>query len=81
MASAMSCCTWKRSFISLAPGNTVLTVSIMAEDRSVVTVFTSRRTSKGTSLSMADTVSEATPCTIAANVPFLPCPALFVKTV
>ena len=56
-------------------------VSIMADDRSVVTVFTLRRTSSGTSLSMADTVSEATPRTIAASVPFLPRPALLVRTV
>ena len=81
MASAMSRCTWKRSFTSLAPGNTVLAVSIMADDRSVVTVFTLRRTSSGTSLSMADTVSGATPRTIAASVPFLPRPALLVRTV
>ena len=66
-ASEMSCWTWNRSLTSYAPGNTFLTVSIMAEERSVVTVFTLRRCFSGTFLSIADTVSLATPRTIAAR--------------
>ncbi|MBO5000425.1 MAG: hypothetical protein J6C58_06285 [Bacteroidaceae bacterium] len=72
MASVTSCCTWKRSLMSIAFGNTVLTVSIMAEDKSVVTLFTLRRIPRGTFLSISDTVSEATPRTIAAKAPLPP---------
>ena len=80
-ASATSCCTWKRSLTSVALVKAVLTVSIMAEDRSVVTVLTMRRTSCGTFISTPDTVSVATPRTIAANAPLPPWAALFVSTV
>ena len=67
--------------MSIAFGNTVLTVSIMAEDKSVVTVFTLRRSSRGTFFRSSDTVSEATPRTIAAKAPLPPCAALLVRMV
>lgn len=69
MASDMSCCTWNRSFTRLAPGNAVLTVSIMADDRSVVTVFTIRRLRSGIFFNTFESASVATPRIIATNAP------------
>ncbi len=63
----MSCWTWNRSLTSLALGNEVRTVSIMAEDKSVVTSVTSRRFRSGIFLS--------------TNAPERPWAALFVSTV
>ncbi len=62
-------------------GKQFLTVSIMAEERSVVTVFTLRRCLKGIFRSIADTVSLATPRTIAARAPLPPCASLLVSMV
>ncbi|MDE6528782.1 MAG: phage tail tape measure protein, partial [Muribaculaceae bacterium] len=45
----------------------------LTQERSVVTVFTLRRCFKGTFRSIADTVSLATPRTIAARAPLPPC--------
>ena len=77
----MSCWTWNRSLTSLALGNEVRTVSIMAEDKSVVTSVTSRRFRSGIFLSTEETVSVDTPRTIATNAPERPWAALFVSTV
>ena len=60
------------SVIDKRCADTFLTVSIIAEERSVVTVFTLRRCFNWTFLSIADTVSLATPRTIAARVPLPP---------
>lgn len=80
-ASEMSCCTWKRSLIREAPGKAVRTVSIIAEDKSVVTVFTLHRSRSGIFLSTPDTVSVATPRIMAASAPLPPWAALLVSMV
>ncbi|MBQ1587741.1 MAG: hypothetical protein II081_01695, partial [Prevotella sp.] len=51
----------------------------MADDKSVVTVSTLRRSSRGTFLRISDTTSDATPRTMAAKAPLPPWAALFVR--
>ena len=81
MASLTSFWTWKRSLTSMARGNDLLAVSIMAEDKSVVTVLTASLASGGIILRMRVTVSVATPRTMATSAPLPPWAALFVRMV
>ena len=80
-ASDISCWTWKRSLTSLAAGNTLRAVSIMADDRSVVMLLTALRLSRGSLSRTALTLSVATPRMMAANAPFLPRADLSVSAV
>ena len=67
--------------ISFAAGNTFLTVSIMAEDKSVVTVLTDSRFRCGSLRKIPLTASVATPRTIATKAPLRPLAALLVRIV